>query len=129
MAQKQGIADNPILITPKTVAYMIAATTTASILSYMWIFSTFVTVATFDVHAKNFNSYAVGQDVKALKLSVRATNSELWVLEGKLTEPSGNNLRNRERIQFLRQQKENDKTAIECLQLGHQHCLSDMDSG
>lgn len=129
MAQAKGIADKPILITPRTGLYIVGATVAATILSYIWVFSTFVTVATFNAHANDFNTYAVGQDVKSLKLSVRATNAELWELEGRMSTPGGDSQRNRDRKHTLTQQKEEDKAAIECLQSKRQHCLSNMDSG
>ena len=129
MAQAKGIADKPILITPKTVLYMIGATAFATVVGYIWVFSTFVTVATFNAHASDFDKYATGQDVKSLKLSVRATNAELWALEGRMSVPGGDSQRNQDRKHALTQQKEEDKAAIECLQSKRQHCLSNMDSG
>lgn len=121
---EQGVADNPILITPRTLVSIIGVITVTAVVSYIWIFSTFVTVVTFDAHAMDFERYVIGQDVRVLQASVIDAKDKLWELEQKMQQPGGDTRPNRERKHDLEERIELDSKTIKCLQDGKDHCFT-----
>jgi len=122
MAEK-GVADNPILITPRTLAGIITAVAMATIGAYIWIFSTFVTIASFDAHANDFQQYIEGQNVRMLQLALTDAKDKLWELEVRMDEPGGDNLTNQKRKHELQQRIDDKESTIHCLQNNGEHCL------
>lgn len=128
MAAAKGLADKPILITPRTLFYMFGAIIIGTITGYAWLFSTFATVATLNAHAADFQDYVVSQDVRALKIQVMDTNDKLWELEQRITAPGGATLSNKERRRDLNTRVKTAEKKISCIQSNGKHCLGSTDS-
>lgn len=128
MAAAKGLADKPVLITPRTLLSIFGAVVFSTIAVYAWIFSTFVTVATFNAHAADFHNYVVGQDVRILKVQVTDANDKLWELERRIKEPGGNTQSNLDRKRDLKKRVVAKEKIITCIQTEGIHCLSNTDN-
>lgn len=115
---ERGVARTPILITPETLVKIIGGVAVATVLSYIWAFTTFATVATFEAHASDFQDH------------VEATT--IWQLETRLEDISdqrtklkiaGINSANRDYDNDLKKRESKLRKSIDCLQSDGKHCL------
>jgi len=118
MAANQGVADKPILITPRTLVGIIGAVIVATIASYMWIFATFVTATTFEAHASDFSEHIEAQTIWQLETRLEDISDQRMKLQMVGITPQ-----NRDFDRDLQKREDKLTKQISCLQQNGKHCL------
>lgn len=140
MAQAKGIADKPILITPRTILAMIAGTIAGTAIGVVWVFATFVTQDDLVTHtnflktevvtlAGDFQQHVEATTIWQLETRLEDNTDKRRALKQRMGEPGGNTVDNRIYDADLENRETKLSKSITCLQNSGSHCLNSADGG